>query len=477
MKKLLSVVLLSLVVATVYSQKIVKEHYTVSGGLLGAANFSKFRIPGDNDAQVDYDTKTGWAAGGYLNIPVASWFSIEPQVMYSVLRYRASTGSTTGLLLNTGRAGYVSVPLLLKFHAGDKFAFTAGPQIDFISTLDDKFNVARKHDFRQPSFSVFGGFEILPHGAVTIFGRYVNGLTNMDDRGGENNGLEFKNSNVQAGLKFRLFGKKVEADSDGDGVIDSKDKCPGVVGLPRYDGCPIPDTDGDGINDEEDKCPNQAGTAKYNGCPIPDTDGDGINDEQDKCPNQAGIAKYNGCPIPDTDGDGINDEEDKCPTQAGPKERNGCPVTDRDNDGVNDDEDKCPDVFGSKANNGCPEVSANVSKTINASAAAITFGTGTNSAKVATKSNAALNRLVTVLKDNPSLKVKIEGHTANVGDDDKNMKLSEDRATAVKTYLVSKGISEDRITTEGFGETTPIADNGTPAGRLANNRIEIKVVY
>jgi hypothetical protein len=104
--------------------------------------------------------------------------------------------------------------------------------------------------------------------------------------------MEFKNSNIQVGMKVKLFGKKIEADSDGDGISDPNDKCPTVVGVSRYDGCPIPDSDNDGINDELDKCPNQAGTAKYDGCPVPDTDNDGINDENDKCPTVAGTAKY-----------------------------------------------------------------------------------------------------------------------------------------------------------------------------------------
>ncbi len=82
-----------------------------------------------------------------------------------------------------------------------------------------------------------------------------------------------------------------------------------------------------------------------------------------------------------------------------------------------------------------------------------------------------------MLNENPDLKVKIEGHTDNAGDDATNMTLSTDRAEAVKAYFVSKGISEDRITVEGFGETTPIADNNTAAGRVKNRRVEIKVTY
>ncbi|HSU27912.1 MAG TPA: OmpA family protein, partial [Chitinophagaceae bacterium] len=295
---------------------------------------------------------------------------------------------------------------------------------------------------------------------------------------------EMKNQVIQAGLKLKLFGNKevvyraaevTVIDTDGDGIPDTEDKCPTEAGTLKYNGCPIPDTDGDGINDELDKCPNEAGTAKYNGCPIPDTDGDGINDELDKCPNQAGTAKYEGCPIPDTDGDGINDEEDKCPTEPGIAAKDGCPVRDRDGDGVNDDVDRCPDIPGVASNKGCPDFPANVSKSLSLEAQHISFG-ATN-AKLTTKSNASLDKIVTMMNENPGLSIKVEGHTDNVGDDDANMTLSKDRADAVKAYIVSKGIPEDRIIAEGFGETTPIADNNTAAGRLKNRRIEIKVAY
>jgi outer membrane protein OmpA-like peptidoglycan-associated protein len=461
----------------IYAQNninIVKEHYTVSGGLLGAANFTEFRIDDNDNLGIHYNTKTGWSAGGWVNFPISSGVSIEPQLMYSSYRY--FTNTSTQMLLNDGKISFISLPVLLKFHLGDKFAITAGPQVDFLSSVDDNNNTAQEEDFKKTSLALSGGLELFPHGRVTIFGRYLHGLTNMDNRESHSGpDVQYKNQNIQAGLKLRLFGTKVDADSDGDGVSDPKDKCPNVVGVARYEGCPVPDSDNDGINDEQDKCPNQPGTAKYQGCPIPDSDGDGINDELDKCPNQAGTAKYQGCPIPDSDGDGINDEEDKCPNQAGPSSRNGCPVTDRDNDGVNDDVDRCPDIPGVAGNNGCPDVPANVSKTLSVSAQNISFGA--SNAKLTTKSNTALNQVVKILNENPSLKIKIEGHTDNAGNDETNMKLSEDRAAAVKAYLVSKGISEDRISSEGFGETMPIADNNTAAGRTQNRRVEIKIDY
>ncbi|HEX5652837.1 MAG TPA: OmpA family protein [Chitinophagaceae bacterium] len=236
------------------------------------------------------------------------------------------------------------------------------------------------------------------------------------------------------------------ADTDGDGITDDKDKCPNEKGLAKYEGCPIPDTDKDGINDEEDKCVDVPGLAKYQGCPIPDTDKDGINDEEDKCPSVAGVARYQGCPVPDTDKDGVNDEEDKCPNLAGPAENQGCPV-------INEEMKKRVDFA---ANN-------------------ILFVTG--SAKLQSKSFKGLNDVIKILQENQDMKLSIDGHTDNVGSDERNQVLSDQRSAAVKAYFTSKGIDESRITATGHGETQPIADNNTAAGRQKNRRVELKLDY
>ena len=239
---------------------------------------------------------------------------------------------------------------------------------------------------------------------------------------------------------------KPPADTDADGIIDSLDKCPTIKGMAKYGGCPIPDTDRDGINDEEDKCPTVSGLARYKGCPIPDTDKDGINDEEDKCPTVAGVARYQGCPVPDTDGDGVNDEEDKCATIPGTKENFGCPV-----------------------------ISEEVKQKVNMAAKNILFVTG--SSKLQTKSFKGLNEVAQIMKDNPGMSLNIDGHTDNTGADDKNQVLSDNRATAVKAYLVGKGVEESRITAQGYGETKPIADNKTAAGRQQNRRSELTLSY
>ncbi len=71
----------------------------------------------------------------------------------------------------------------------------------------------------------------------------------------------------------------------------------------------------------------------------------------------------------------------------------------------------------------------------------------------------------------PQSKLYLEGHTDNVGNDEKNMLLSQDRARSVKAYLVQGGIAEERLTTAGYGETRPVDTNDTPEGRKHNRRV------
>jgi OOP family OmpA-OmpF porin len=267
-----------------------------------------------------------------------------------------------------------------------------------------------------------------------------------------------------AGLTFKFGGK----DTDGDGIYDKDDTCPEVAGLPQFQGCP--DTDGDGIEDSKDGCPEEVGTPELNGCP--DSDGDGIANKDDACPEVAGLAALNGCP--DADGDGIADAKDKCPTVAGPRDNQGCPWPDTDGDSVLDKDDKCPDVKGTVANNGCPEVSEDVIKKLNDYAKTILFNTAKSSFQQQTFP--ILQSIVAILKEYPASNFSIEGHTDSDGKDAVNQTLSENRAAAVKAFLVENGIDAARLTSAGFGETMPIASNKTKAGKAQNRRVEVKVV-
>ncbi|MBN2893981.1 MAG: OmpA family protein [Bacteroidales bacterium] len=86
-----------------------------------------------------------------------------------------------------------------------------------------------------------------------------------------------------------------------------------------------------------------------------------------------------------------------------------------------------------------------------------------------------LDRLVDIMNENPEIKIEVQGHSNNLGDRDKLMELSEQRAESVKKYIVEKGVSPDRITTVGFGPDKPIATNDTEAGRKKNQRVEFKI--
>ena len=182
-----------------------------------------------------------------------------------------------------------------------------------------------------------------------------------------------------------------------------------------------------------------------------DSDGDGVLDPFDECPGTPRGVKVDdkGCPLPvakpkpmpaparlDIDGDGVYNDRDKCP--ATPK---GARVDDRGCwiiEGILFDFDKY-----------------NVKKQF----------------------YPALDEVVAVLKKNPILNVMIEGHTDNVGKADYNQRLSENRAKAVKEYIVKAGIESHRMNAVGYGLTRPAASNSTEEGRAKNRRVEITPVY
>jgi outer membrane protein OmpA-like peptidoglycan-associated protein len=87
-----------------------------------------------------------------------------------------------------------------------------------------------------------------------------------------------------------------------------------------------------------------------------------------------------------------------------------------------------------------------------------------------------LDEVAETLRDYPSTFIDVYGHTDSVGTDAYNQTLSENRARSVASYLAGRGVQSQRIATQGFGETQPIADNGTEAGRAANRRVEIRIV-
>jgi outer membrane protein OmpA-like peptidoglycan-associated protein len=302
-----------------------------------------------------------------------------------------------------------------------------------------------------------------------------------------------------------------DADNDNDGIPDGSDRCPlGAEDTDSFedaDGCLDPDNDTDGVLDVDDACRDVAGLARYKGCPPPDTDGDTFTDDVDVCPTVPGVTEKHGCPNDDKDNDGVEDVGDRCVDQAGPVALKGCP--DRDGDTVADLDDACVDVAGVPALAGCKDTDADgiadsidtcpeEPETINGIDDAdgcpdkgkvlvvvtkdkielketVFFDSGKDT--IQARSFSLLDQLALVMKAHPEVKkVRIEGHTDSDGADDKNLDLSKRRARAVLNALVTRGVEEGRLDSEGFGETKPIANNQTKAGKASNRRVELAIV-
>jgi len=420
--KSMSVLVAILMMATQAFSQTAKPKYGISGGVLGGLNYTQFRM---KDApSVDYKNDLGYAIGGYLNIPLTSKLSLEPQAQLSWLKYSVKSAPASPAQFD-GTIQYQSFPILLKYQTGKNFALIGGPQFDFTNA---RTNTMSSSAFTKTSFVNIGGaatagVEFFPRSNVQFYGRYIYGFSDYkygNNPNVGNNGFKYYNDGIQLGVKVKLFGKM---------------KTPPVVVPPA----PV-DTDGDGIVDSVDKCPTVPGVAKYQGCPVPDTDKDGINDEQDKCPTVPGVAKYQGCPIPDTDGDGINDEQDKCPNEP-----------------------------GTAANQGCPDMTPILNE------AAKSFYFVINSAKLmeAKIAQTKIDPVLELLNKYPKLRIDVQGNTDNTGNDKINNPLSQRRADAVKAAFVKKGIAESRFTTKANGSSKPVADNKTKAGRKLNRNVTL----
>ncbi len=276
-------------------------------------------------------------------------------------------------------------------------------------------------------------------------------------------------------------------DTDGDDVPDYLDKCPGTpaqaYGQIDEHGCPL-DSDGDGVPDYLDECPNTPaeaqGAVDNKGCLL-DADNDGVADYLDQCPNTPVEAHQfideKGCPL-DSDGDGVFDYLDECPNTPiealGLVDNKGC-LLDSDNDGVPDYLDKCPHLAGIAENNGCPAVKKEVRTLLTKAMKGIQFETGKSVIKKS--SYAILDLISSIFIENPDYRVEIQGHTDNVGNPQKNLILSEKRANSVRDYLIGKGVPESQLTAKGYGDTKPIADNKTKAGRAENRRVEFSISF
>ncbi len=205
-----------------------------------------------------------------------------------------------------------------------------------------------------------------------------------------------------------------------------------------------------------------------------DTDGDGVNDDLDKCPGTAAGTPVDsaGCPLPqDDDGDGVVNETDKCPgTPAGKKvDAVGCEVDgDDDGDGILNSVDQCPNSPpGSRVNNvGCPFDRELLLQ-------GVKFAS--NSAELLPESIPVLENAIATLKRYPEVNIEVAGHTDSRGSDAYNLDLSARRAESVLKYLREGGVS-NTLTSRGYGETEPIASNDTDDGRQQNRRVVLRAL-
>jgi OOP family OmpA-OmpF porin len=289
-------------------------------------------------------------------------------------------------------------------------------------------------------------------------------------------------------------------DSDHDGVLDGLDRCPNTPHGVTVDarGCPM-DGDGDGVPDYLDKCPGTPSGVRVDasgdraGCPS-DSDGDGVPDYLDKCPGTPSGVRVDasgdraGCPS-DSDGDGVPDYQDRCPTTpaaARPVDAHGCPV-DSDGDGVPDYRDRCPNTPPPTAvdTSGCPVAAAAPPRpapaagrisplpAVNASMplGAVTF---TGQAVLTPAARAALDRIAAAIMATPNSRWEVGSYWDNRGVPARILRTTELRAAAVRAYLVSQGVPAASIIAVGYGSRHPVASNATASGRLRNRRVQLK---
>ena len=256
---------------------------------------------------------------------------------------------------------------------------------------------------------------------------------------------------------------KVDGDRDGDGIPDSKDKCPDQPEdkdmFQDEDGCPDPDNDGDGIPDTIDKCPldpeDKDGFQDADGCPDPDTEGDGMPDNLDKCPHEPedkdGFQDLDGCPDPDNDNDGIPDVKDKCPNE--PETINGF-----------QDEDGCPDRGDSLV-----VLSPDRLELLEA----IQF----RGDKLTKADNNILGQIGATLRAHTEIvRLRVTVHVQPTSDFEKDQTLSDSRAAAIRDWLVTWGVATARLEPRGFGGTKPLVPADQKGAAAINERIELIIL-
>jgi outer membrane protein OmpA-like peptidoglycan-associated protein len=261
--------------------------------------------------------------------------------------------------------------------------------------------------------------------------------------------------------------REAPKDTDGDGLLDADE-------IAIYNTDPNnPDTDGDGLSDGDevniyktdptlrdtdfDGLLDGEEVLTYKTNPLlKDTDGDGCSDGDEVL-----VMKTNPLLV-DTDGDGLTDCDERNVYRTNPL------VKDTDGDGADD---------GKEVRDGTDPLVADVLR-VEESGNIVLEGINfeTNSAQITPDSEPTLIKALNTLRTNPQLRVEVQGHTDDVGNDSTNQRLSESRANSVRDYLVQRGIDASRMTTRGYGESAPLVPNDSPENRDKNRRIQFKVL-
>jgi outer membrane protein OmpA-like peptidoglycan-associated protein len=179
----------------------------------------------------------------------------------------------------------------------------------------------------------------------------------------------------------------------------------------------------------------------------------------------------------DTDNDGVSDYTDQeAESKTTVVDVHGVTL-DTDKDGVPDSMDNCH-LVAAKTADGCPEVKYQMPTETKTAIKQILIGIlfETGKAQIKAESFDDLDKLSQILKDNKAARLTIEGHTDNLGDPEKNLLLSQQRADAVLAYLIEKGIDKSKVFAVGYGDSKPIASNTNAKGRAKNRRVEL-VLY
>ncbi|HEY3665539.1 MAG TPA: OmpA family protein [Polyangiaceae bacterium] len=269
-------------------------------------------------------------------------------------------------------------------------------------------------------------------------------------------------------------------------------KVPALMGPPpseRPD-----DRDGDLVLDPHDQCPTEKEDYyppdPNDGCPSDDWDGDKIPNAQDKCPTIAedglGPDPKDGCPTTDRDQDGIEDSKDACKTLRedglGDKPTDGCPNSDRDGDGVLDADDRCPDQpetrNGFQDEDGCPDEAPRVALTEKALTIRDKLFFETGKSEIGAVSLGTIDEIAKVLAATPAVElIEIQGHADNMGAPDRNVQITQARASAVRRALIERGVAPTRLTAVGYGEYCPVAANlPERGGNEQNRRVEFRIL-